>query len=101
RPDPTTEMILFRVAQEAISNVINHSGATRVEIALHAWPRGALLSIEDDGTGFDPKPPEQLLQDRHLGLRGMQERVQMAGGRWQIDSEPGKGTKLVAFIPAG
>src|SRR5439155_2422757 len=42
RPDPTAEMILFRVAQEAISNVIKHSGAAHVEIALHAWPRGTL-----------------------------------------------------------
>src|SRR5205085_6030083 len=100
RPDPTTETMLYRVVQEAISNVLKHSGAGNVEIELTSIERGVFLVVEDDGVGFDPMPPAELFDEGHLGLRGMQERVQMAGGRWDVDSAPGRGTRLTAFIPA-
>ena len=100
RPDRTIETILYRVAQESISNVLRHAGARTVHIELRCTGRGVVLRIRDDGVGFTPRPSEALLEEGHLGLRGMQERVEMAGGRWEIRSVPGEGTALTAVIPA-
>ena len=99
RPHPTVETVLYRVVQEAVSNVIKHSRASTVQIRLRTSEHGVLLMVEDDGVGFTPTTPSKLLDQRHLGLRGMQERVEMAGGRWDVRSAPGEGTRLTAVVP--
>lgn len=95
RPPAECETILFRITQEAISNIIKHAEATNVQVSLNSNPPKIDLIIEDDGVGFEP---EQLLdQEPSLsgwGLLGMQERVSLMQGRMQIDSEPGKGTRI-------
>ncbi len=95
RPPAECETILFRITQEAISNIIKHAEATNVQVSLNVSPPKIDLIIEDDGVGFEP---EQLLdQEPSLsgwGLLGMQERVSLMQGRIQIDSEPGKGTRI-------
>jgi signal transduction histidine kinase len=95
RLDPEVESALYRLAQEALTNVTKHAGATRVEISLARRGSNLELSISDDGAGFDPA-------EAHggFGLIGMHERVTLAGGRLEIDSVPGGGTTLKATLPA-
>lgn len=90
--------VLFRVTQEALTNIEKHAGATRVDLRLIFHPRGVRLTIQDDGCGFDAA----ALQDdprRGIGLRNMQERLASVGGICRVDSRPGA-TRVVAQIPA-
>lgn len=99
---PSVELSVFRIAQEALHNVVAHAQATWVHIELIFDPTSLSLRIEDNGAGFDaPRHPHQLSQQGHFGLAGMQERVQLHGGRLQIESEPGKGTVITVQLPAG
>ncbi len=94
------ETALFRVVQEAINNVVRHALARNVRIAF-AMPPGSLrLDIEDDGVGFD-MVSVTLSPDsgRGLGLLGMQERVDLLGGQFQLDSAPGFGTRIHITVP--
>jgi two-component system sensor histidine kinase UhpB len=97
------ETALFRIAQEAVSNVVKHAGATQVAIQLETAPgqKGVTLRITDDGCGFDPARLGQGRGDgvRRLGLFGVQERVAALGGQVRIESSPGKGTTLTVQIP--
>jgi signal transduction histidine kinase len=89
------ETILFRITQEAITNVIKHADANEVLIRLAIEPPQVNLSITDDGKGFIPA---QVLSRKPTlsgwGLLGMQERVSLLGGRMKIDSAPGEGTRI-------
>jgi PAS domain S-box-containing protein len=89
-------LCLFRVAQESLRNVARHAGAGRIEISFRQQGDGLQLEVRDDGQGFDaavpPKPPT-------LGLSGMRERVRHLGGRFDVESEPGKGTCVVTWLP--
>jgi signal transduction histidine kinase len=95
RFDPEVESTLYRLAQEALTNVVKHAGAKRVEIRLVQTGGGVGLTVSDDGAGFDPDGEE-----RGFGLIGMRERVALAGGRLDISSELGRGTTLRADLPA-
>lgn len=92
------EVTIYRVVQEALTNVARHSNAEIVSIILTRDDRQVQVVIEDDGVGFDA---ENLMsgpvENRRLGLRGMQERVQLVGGEFKIDS--GAGTTIVVTIP--
>ena len=90
----------FRVAQEALTNVVQHARARRAWIEL-AQDDGALeLVVRDDGEGFEvARKLEQARARGHLGLLGMRERVQILGGQLQIESQPGCGTRIRASIP--
>jgi signal transduction histidine kinase len=90
------EICLFRVTQEAITNVIRHAQAQRVDIEIGIDVESVYLSVRDDGTGFDMDPHGG---GECLGLRGMEERVSFLGGQIDISSSPGKGTKVSANIP--
>jgi two-component system NarL family sensor kinase len=95
-----TEMELFRIAQEALTNVRKHAHASRVEIALRSRNTTLSLSIRDDGQGL-PKAsarnsPAQA--SRH-GLVGMRERAKLLGGRLEVSNRPGQGTRVLARIP--
>ena len=88
------EIVVYRVVQEALSNVAQHSGARAVDVRLAASNGSVELHVEDDGRGFDAVAS----RDR-LGLNGMAERARLVGGSLDIDSAPGQGTKLSLRIP--
>ncbi|HEX8752530.1 MAG TPA: GAF domain-containing sensor histidine kinase [Solirubrobacterales bacterium] len=88
------ERIVYRLVQEALTNVVKHAGAGRVELAAR-WSEGELrVAVADDGDGFDPA----AVASGH-GLRGMRERVQSLGGEIAVESEPGLGTRVTASLP--
>jgi NarL family two-component system sensor histidine kinase LiaS len=91
------EQALFRVAQESLANVARHSEANSVEVDLVYDDRVLTLRIADDGRGFDPA------KDRGdgFGLRSMSERLAKLGGRVEVESAPGKGTRVVCVCPLG
>jgi signal transduction histidine kinase len=95
------KIALYRVLQEGISNAYRHGGANRVVVRLRpVRRRGAVrlrMSVSDNGNGFDPA---QKRGDKHFGLAGMRDRVQMVGGRFRLRSAPGRGTMLAAEVPA-
>jgi len=86
---------LYRIAQEALNNAIKHARARRVAVRLEGGARTILLEVQDDGLGFDPLAE----YPGHLGLRTMQERTARLGGTLELESEPGRGTRLRARIP--
>ncbi len=96
------ELALFRIAQEALSNVQRHAQAQHVAVWLAFDDNRVRLIIQDDGRGF--RPPERLVdlvQHGHLGLMSMQERAQIIGGRLEIRSHPGRGTRVEVIAPIG
>lgn len=91
---------LFRIAQEAINNIIRHSQAETVEINLSRQGENILLEVKDDGQGFDLSTVrEEALQLQHLGLLGMQERAELVGGNTELFSMPGQGTQILISVP--
>jgi signal transduction histidine kinase len=92
---PDTALCLFRVAQESLRNVARHAGASAVEVSLRKVDGGLEMAVRDNGTGFDPTTERA----RHsLGLASMKERVHLLGGELDIDSEPGHGTTVIAWV---
>ncbi|HEV8638465.1 MAG TPA: GAF domain-containing sensor histidine kinase [Chloroflexota bacterium] len=89
------EAELYRIAQEALANVRQHAHATQVEIALRTTAREAVLSVRDDGVGFDPR---RKADGRH-GLVGMRERARLLGGRLRVASRAGRGTGVTVRVP--
>jgi two-component system NarL family sensor kinase len=92
---PRVETALYRVCQEALTNIARHAKAGRVTVRLISTPEQVRLTVEDDGEGFDASHSHE---DRH-GLLGMRERVEMLGGNLQIESNPGAGARIVAAVP--
>ena len=92
---PLIEITSYRVIQEALNNIARHAGALRIEITLVIEQDSLKLRIQDDGRGFDLEAMRQRVQaGSSLGLLGMEERVQLAGGQFSLQSEPGKGTTV-------
>lgn len=89
---------LFRIVQEALSNIIKHSHAEHASISLHQTEEEVKVMIKDDGCGIDPIRLRSPLPG-HLGLAGMRERATLLGGDLVIDSAPQQGTRIVATIP--
>ena len=87
RLDPEIESTVYRVTQEALTNVVKHARASRVKITLVREGPNVELTVADDGVGFDSKDA-----DGGFGLFGMRERVALAGGRLEIEAAPGEGT---------
>jgi signal transduction histidine kinase len=92
---PGTEQELFRVAQEALNNVLKHAHATRVGLRLATSPSAVVLEIADNGVGFTPETDGA----GGFGLDGMRQRIERLGGRLRIDSRPDKGTCVQAEVP--
>ncbi len=88
---------VYRVIQEALTNAARHAHAKRVKIAVQRWPEEWVVCVEDDGVGFVTARPRGR---QGLGLVGMKERITELSGKVMIDSAPGRGTKIVARIPA-
>lgn len=91
--------VLYRVAQEALTNVACHAKATRVAVDIQRLARDVRMQIQDDGKSFDVEKAWHAKGTPHLGLLGMRERVEMVGGKFTIESAPGKGTIVLAQIP--
>ncbi len=89
------ELALYRMAQEALSNVVRHAQATYVTVQLDFADGEVSLSVEDNGRGFDvPESPAEMAPSGHYGLLGLQERAELNGGHLTIQSQPGQGTRL-------
>ncbi|MFJ5233695.1 GAF domain-containing sensor histidine kinase [Kitasatospora sp. NPDC088391] len=92
------ESAVLRVAQEALHNALRHSRAAHVTVTLAGTPgRGALLTVADDGRGFDPESVRRA--GRHLGLVSMRDRAAAVGGRLALESAPGRGTLIELEVP--
>lgn len=100
RLTPTIETVVYRVAQEALTNVRKHAQTTRVAVTLAHDEQRLRLEVQDWGCGFEPA---QMLAaaglGERIGLRGMRERVALLGGHWSVRSSPGNGALVVAEIP--
>jgi len=97
-PAAKAERELWRVAEEALSNALRHAGASAVTVTLEAdGSGGTVLSVADDGVGFDPDA--RSIASRRLGLVSMRERVEVVGGTFEIMSAPGRGTTVRATVP--
>jgi PAS domain S-box-containing protein len=98
--DPGVRTTCFRVAQEAITNIIRHSGAKNVAVELRGEAERLTLSVRDDGAGFDPAVMQQrTTQDFSLGLVSMKERALLVRGGFEVHSAPGRGTEIRAWFP--
>jgi PAS domain S-box-containing protein len=95
RLPPEVELVVFRIAQEALRNVWKHSGASKARATLKFGDDKAVLTVEDEGKGFKlPARVDDLTVAGKLGLAGMQERAQLIGGKLKLKSKPGKGTTV-------
>jgi len=97
RLPPEVESLIYGAAQEALTNATKHAEASLIDIRLNRIGDQLRLEVTDDGRGFDPQ--RALRAGRGLGLRGMQERAMLAGGRLQIESRPGAGTRVILEVP--
>lgn len=94
-----TELALYRIAQEALSNIVKHSNATRAELRINFGETQILIEIVDDGIGFDmPKSPTDFAQNGHFGLLGIRERADLIGARLEVESSIGKGARLTVRL---
>lgn len=100
RLDPDTRITLYRLVQEGLTNVRKHARAIQATVRLVASHPKIILRLEDDGQGFEVAERQVgAVGERRLGLVGMEERVALLGGRLEIASQPGQGTKLAIEIP--
>ncbi|MFC2027970.1 PAS domain S-box protein [Chloroflexota bacterium] len=93
---PTIATAAYRILQEALTNVWKHANASQVEVEVITEAKTIILSVLDDGVGFDHK---SILKEGALGLLGMQERAQLADGKLKVSSSPGKGAKITVNLP--
>ncbi len=92
------ELLLFRIAQEALNNTVRHARASRVIVRVDFGDNKIILTVTDDGIGFELPENFQISESR-LGLAGMQERVKLLGGSLEIDTGPDRGTKVTVEVP--
>jgi signal transduction histidine kinase len=96
---PRVDDEVFRIAQEALHNALRHAAAGRLEVRLEEDERRLVLTVRDDGSGFDPGAAAH--RSRRLGLTSMEERATALGGTLTIDSAPGEGTTISLEVPLG
>ncbi|MGD8997933.1 MAG: GAF domain-containing protein [Anaerolineae bacterium] len=100
RFSPEEELVLFRIAQEALNNARRHAHARQAKVMISFHGNDVRMVIEDDGRGFDaPDRFVDLVASGRLGLIGMHERARILGGTLQIDSQPGEGTRVIVDAP--
>ncbi len=101
-PPLPVKIALYRLLQEALNNAARYAGVSRYTVRLRGEPNGLWLEVRDEGQGFDPQrylegpSPEAM---RHFGLRGMRDRAELLGGRFEIESAPGRGTSIRVWLP--
>ncbi len=96
---PLLETTLYRIVQEAFTNVTRHAKASQVSITIHRNPQSVRCSVRDNGVGFDVSTVLARTGGRGLGLIGIRERLNSLGGSFSILSNLGQGTELVITIP--
>ncbi len=102
RLDPDLETLVFRLVQEALTNVLRHSGADRAQVDLRRRGETLELRVADAGLGFDSEAALALGgASAGSGLRGMRDRLELFGGRLEMASAPGEGTLVLAVVPLG
>lgn len=99
-----TKIAIYRILQEALANGHRHSGAARQRVRVARDSGSLALTVSDDGRGFDPQrvlasEEDVGVEGGHFGLRGIQDRVEMLGGTFALDSAPGRGTSLTVTLP--
>jgi signal transduction histidine kinase len=99
--DPDTQVVLYRITQEALSNVGKHASAEHVHVRLATPNNHATLEVRDDGVGFDVARAPEFARQGHFGLAGMAQRASMIGGRFEVRSRPGAGTFVKVAVPVG
>ena len=95
--DPLVETVIFRVAQEALTNVARHARCDQAQLRISYEPNEVTLVVRDDGVGIDSQP--QTSTEHGWGIAGMRERVEAVGGQLFIDSTIGQGTSVIAIVP--
>jgi signal transduction histidine kinase len=93
--------VLYRVAQEALTNVARHAHASQAHVDIQKVNGAVVMKITDDGKGFHADMKFKANAAKRLGLLGMRERMEMVGGKFTITSAPGKGTVVAVEIPSG
>jgi signal transduction histidine kinase len=94
------ELALYRISQEALNNVVRHSKAKHARLHITFGDQEITLEINDNGIGFQtPKSPTDFVPSGHFGLLGMRERADLIGGRLEVQSEAGNGTRLTVWLP--
>jgi signal transduction histidine kinase len=100
RLPPDLELATYRIVQEAVNNVVQHANANQAWVAVRFETERLILSVRDDGLGFEaPDLPDALARRGHFGLMGIQERTFLYGGKLVIHSAPGEGTELTVHVP--
>ena len=97
--DKDAEIHVYRIVQEAITNVVKHSAATEATVVIKKQPAALSISIRDNGRGFDPAKLSSQPHNSGYGLSGIAERVRILKGTVVIDSRPGAGTSLAVEVP--
>jgi signal transduction histidine kinase len=97
-PPSQARMILYRIAQEVLTNARKHSHAEHVTVRLYDADDGIAMEITDDGVGFEPQEAI-VAAPGHMGLAAIRERAEMAGGRCELHSLPGEGTTFDIWLP--
>ncbi|HHX63460.1 MAG TPA: sensor histidine kinase, partial [Chloroflexi bacterium] len=92
------ETALFRIAQEALTNVVKHAQATHVDVALSTEDDTLRMIVADNGVGFDPQQAREMDGDGGWGLRTMVERAEAIGGSCHVESRPGEGTRVIVQV---
>ncbi len=94
-----TAIVIYRVIQEALTNITKHAKAQKVSVSLYADKNKVHLDITDDGVGFDVDKVSKRKGKLKIGIQGMRERVESMGGEFLIKSAPKEGTQLKAALP--
>jgi signal transduction histidine kinase len=99
--DKDAEIHVYRIVQEAVTNVVKHSGASELTVVVKKRPAAVSLSFRDNGKGFEPAHLSARSHELGFGLTGIEERTRILGGTLSIDSKPDSGTSLSVEIPIG
>jgi signal transduction histidine kinase len=98
------KMAIYRVLQEALANAYRYAGVEQQRVRLWSEEGAVHLEVVDHGRGFEPPnldDPLDIEREDHIGLRGMYERARLLGGRFTLESSPGRGTRIYAVVPVG
>ena len=94
--DKSAELLLYRIIQETVTNVVKHADASEVIVQLEREGSLLTITIEDNGKGFDPEG----VGEKGIGLKNLAYRIQLLNGSYEINSSPGKGTSVYIYIDA-
>ncbi len=96
---PDSETVVYRVVQEALTNVAKHARASLVTVFVGPSGNGLSVVVWDNGKGFNPRPQHEMPRNGHLGLVVMRERVEMVSGGFEVKSAPLTGTQVIVWVP--